>query len=156
MSYAISYRMECMFAWLTLCDPLDCSPPVSSLWDFSGKITGISCHFLLQGIFLTQGLNPCLLSLLHCRQILYCWAIREAYQYWRPKYLYIKQDSKVDSKGHLCDVSEYLVWILGFLRFYKISLLPRNMTPHECSQHTITKLISYPVFNLHLAPNPFM
>ena len=26
------------------------------------------CHFLLQGIFLTQGLN---LSLLHCRQILF-------------------------------------------------------------------------------------
>jgi len=26
------------------------------------------CHFLLQGIFLTQGLNP---GLLHCRQILY-------------------------------------------------------------------------------------
>ena len=29
------------------------------------------CHFLLQGIFLTQGLNPYLLCLLHCRQILY-------------------------------------------------------------------------------------
>ena len=29
------------------------------------------CHFLLQGIFPTQGLNPCLLCLLHCRQILY-------------------------------------------------------------------------------------
>ena len=27
--------------------------------------TGMSCHFLLQGIFLTQGLNPRLLSLLH-------------------------------------------------------------------------------------------
>ena len=27
--------------------------------------------FLLQGIFPTQGLNPCLL---HCKQILYCWA----------------------------------------------------------------------------------
>ena len=23
------------------------------------KNTGVSCHFLLQGIFLTQGLNPC-------------------------------------------------------------------------------------------------
>ena len=30
------------------------------------------CHFLLQGIFLTQGLNLGLLCLLHCRQILYC------------------------------------------------------------------------------------
>ena len=33
-------------------------------WDSPGKNTGVSCHFLLQGIFLTQGLNPGLLSLL--------------------------------------------------------------------------------------------
>ena len=26
--------------------------------DFPGKNTGVGCHFLLQGIFLTQGLNP--------------------------------------------------------------------------------------------------
>ena len=32
-------------------------------WDFPGKNTGVGCHFLLQGIFPTQGLNPCLL---HC------------------------------------------------------------------------------------------
>ena len=37
-------------------------------WDFPGKDTGMGCHFLLQGIFLTQGSN---LGLLHCRQILY-------------------------------------------------------------------------------------
>ena len=33
--------------------------------DSSGKNTGAGCHALLQGIFLTQGLNPCLLGLLH-------------------------------------------------------------------------------------------
>jgi len=27
-------------------------------WDFPGKNTGVGCHFLLQGIFLTQELNP--------------------------------------------------------------------------------------------------
>ena len=32
---------------------------------FSGKSTGVSCHFLLQGIFSTQGLNPYLFRLLH-------------------------------------------------------------------------------------------
>ena len=37
-------------------------------WDFPGKYTGVGCHFLLQGIFPTQGL---ILSLLHCWQILY-------------------------------------------------------------------------------------
>ena len=32
-----------------------------SPWDFPGKNTGVGYHFLLQGIFLTQGLNTCLL-----------------------------------------------------------------------------------------------
>ena len=31
-------------------------------WDFSGKNAGVSCHFLLQGIFLTQRSNPSLVS----------------------------------------------------------------------------------------------
>ena len=43
--------------------------------DFPGKNTGEGCHFLLQGIFLTQELNPCLLL---GRWILYHWAIWEA------------------------------------------------------------------------------
>ena len=30
-------------------------------WDFPGKNTGVCCHFLLQGIFLSQGSNPGLL-----------------------------------------------------------------------------------------------
>ena len=39
-----------------------------SPWNFPGKSTGLGCHFLLQGIFPTQGLN---LGLPHCRQTLY-------------------------------------------------------------------------------------
>ena len=35
---------------------------------FPGKNTGVGCHFLLQGIFLTQESD---LGLLHCKQILY-------------------------------------------------------------------------------------
>ena len=45
---------------------------------FSSKNNGVGCHALLRRIFPNQGLNPCLLRLLHCRQILYCWATREA------------------------------------------------------------------------------
>ena len=30
-------------------------------WNFPGKNTGVGCHFLLQGIFSTQGSNPHLL-----------------------------------------------------------------------------------------------
>ena len=44
-----------------LSDPMDCSLP----WDFPGKSTEVGCHFLLQGIFPTQGSNP---GLLHCRR----------------------------------------------------------------------------------------
>ena len=44
-----------------------------------GKNTGVGRHFLLQGIFLNQGLN---LGLQHCRQILYC--LSHSSQYWTP------------------------------------------------------------------------
>jgi len=37
-------------------------------WDFPCKNIEVDCHFLLQGLFLTQGSDP---RLLHCRQILY-------------------------------------------------------------------------------------
>ena len=38
----------------TLCDPMDCSPPVSSVHgDSPSENTGVCCHALLQGIFPT-------------------------------------------------------------------------------------------------------
>ena len=43
-----------------------CQSPLS--WDYPSKNTSVGYHFLLQGIFLTQGRNLCLM---HCRQILY-------------------------------------------------------------------------------------
>ena len=53
----------------TLCNPVDCSLPSSSVHqDSLGKSTGVGCHALLQ-IVPTQGLNPCLP---HRRHILYC------------------------------------------------------------------------------------
>ena len=42
--------------------PMDLRPTgLLCPWKFPGKNTGVGCHFLLQGIFLTQGLNPHLL-----------------------------------------------------------------------------------------------
>ena len=53
---------------LTLCNPMDCSLPGSSVHGiFPGKNARMDCHLLLQGIFPTQGLNP---GLPHCRQTL--------------------------------------------------------------------------------------
>ena len=49
-----------------LCDLMDCSPPSSSMHgDSPGKNTEADCYALLQGIFLTQGWNQHLLSLLN-------------------------------------------------------------------------------------------
>ena len=60
---ACSVAQQCS----ALCDPMNCSPPDVCLWDFPGKNTGVGHHFLLQGIFLTQGQNLHLLLLLHCQ-----------------------------------------------------------------------------------------
>ena len=56
---------------LTLCNPMNCSLPGSSVHgDSPGKNTGVGCHVLFsRGIFPTQESNP---GLPHCRQILYC------------------------------------------------------------------------------------
>ena len=67
MCYAICLVVQ---SCLTLCNPMDCIPSGSSVHGYSpGKNIGVGCHALLQGIFPTQGSNPCLP---HCRWILYC------------------------------------------------------------------------------------
>ena len=54
---------------LTLCSPMDCRPPDTSVHgDSSSKHTGVGCHALLQGAFQTQGSNA---GILYSRQIPY-------------------------------------------------------------------------------------
>ena len=56
-------------SYLTLCNPIYHSVPGSSVHgDSPGKNTGVGCHAPLQGIFLTQGWNPHLSSLLHWQE----------------------------------------------------------------------------------------
>ena len=65
-SWMVSHAVLSLRSRLTPCDPVDCSPPGSSVQaDSPGKNTGVDCHALLQRIFPTHGLNPCLLHLLH-------------------------------------------------------------------------------------------
>ena len=52
----------------TLCDPMDRGAWWVTGKNSEGKNTEVCCHSLLQGIFLTQGLNT---GLQHCRQDLY-------------------------------------------------------------------------------------
>ena len=49
----------------TLCDPMDVAHQAPLSLEFSREEYWSGCHFLLQGIFLTQGSNWCLLQLLH-------------------------------------------------------------------------------------------
>ena len=51
----------------TLCNPMDCSLPDSSVDGISQARTGVGCHFFPQGIFLSQGSK---LGLLHWQAIL--------------------------------------------------------------------------------------
>ena len=97
---------------------MDCSPLGSSVRSISqARIPGVGCHFLLPGIFLTQGLNSCLL---HCRCILYHWATREAHinsgfieKFQSKEYKsYIQNSNRVSIKDMTC-----LIW----LRFYLIN-----------------------------------
>ena len=66
--------MVSYFSWVRLCVTLwtvTCQAPLSM--GFSRQDYWVGCHSLLQGIFLTQGLNLCFLRLLHWRVVLYHW-----------------------------------------------------------------------------------
>ena len=97
----------CIYApCLTLCSPVDCSLPGSSVHGIlQGRILG--CHFLLQRIFPTQGSN---LNLLHCRQILYRLNHQRS-----PAYMYMRvytQKRRDFSTGWQTLRGEWL-WVLG-------------------------------------------
>ena len=64
-----SLRSQSLQSCLTLCDAMYCNLPGSYVCYSPGKNAGVGCHFLLEGIFLTQGLNLRLLCLLHCRRL---------------------------------------------------------------------------------------
>ena len=57
----------------TLCNPLNRSPPGSSVHGVLQASILECIHFLLQGIFPTQGSNP---GLPHCRRILSCLSLQ--------------------------------------------------------------------------------
>ena len=67
------------------------------LWDSPGKNIRVSCHFLLPGIFPTQGSNLCLWHLLHWQAGLFChWFTWEAHV---PTYIILKKpNNRSDNK----------------------------------------------------------
>ena len=65
-AYCTCYMCVHVQPGLTLCDPMDCSPPASSVYGIlQARMLEWVAISLLQGVFLTQGLNH---GPLHCRQ----------------------------------------------------------------------------------------
>ena len=89
-------------------------------WDFQGKSTGVGCHFLLQGIFPTQGPNP---GLSHCRQTLY--RLSHQGRIYRKLYKKDLHDPDNHNGGFTQlepDILEYEVkWVLGSITGNKAS-----------------------------------
>jgi len=51
-------KCDKLLTWLLKSLPRSTAHLSDSFLDFPGKNTGVGCHFLLQGIFPIQGLNP--------------------------------------------------------------------------------------------------
>ena len=80
MLEAVESSVLCCASSFQLCRTLWISASsILCLWNSPGKNTGEGFHALIPGTFQTQGLNPSLLRLLHCRWILYHWATEEAH-----------------------------------------------------------------------------
>ena len=68
-SSELAIHSKSLQSCLTLCDPIDHSPPGSSIHgDSPGKNPGVVCHALLQGTSQTQGSNSHLVHLLHWQE----------------------------------------------------------------------------------------
>ena len=81
-----------------LCNTMDCSPPGSSVHGILHQDTGVGCHFLLQGIFQTQGSNP------HCLCLLQ----------WQAASLQLMPTRKLGGKNK------------NFFWFFSVSILPQE------------------------------
>ena len=78
-------------------------------WGFPGKSTGVGCHFLLQGIFPTQGSNR---GLPHCRPLyrLSCQGSPKFLLCLRTLIIYILQMRKLRSR----EINQFKVrWLLS-------------------------------------------
>ena len=85
-------------------------------WNFPGKNTGVGCHFLLQGIFPTQGSKPCLSCigkwiLYHCATVNLLSVIE------------VKREERKITKLNSAQILTFLSWIqLHSVSFYFIYL----------------------------------
>ena len=108
-------------------------------WDFPGKNTGVDCHSLLQGIFLTQGSNLHLLCLLHCRQILLPTELSGSphFSYISEKYTGREALSHMVERQALGSVAQYNLLDYGrlWMMVYSWAVQCGSPRPHVASGH---------------------
>ena len=117
---------------LTLCNPMDCSPPGCSVYgDSPGKYARMGCQAFLQGIFPTQGSNPGLphlwwtLSLsqgqaVHWYHLVtYCKRHLQIFHIWIKLHLHVLKASKTLDQSainlearNMCLWQETNLWVL--------------------------------------------
>ena len=95
---------------------------------FPGKNTGVACHFLFQGIFLTQGANPRLLQLLHCRWILYLLRHQGSpLNSWQP---ILKKNRQANCSGCCCTIQSPTPQLLPVLASFPLPSLSLHLPLH--------------------------
>ena len=123
---------ECAQLCPTLCDPMNCSPPGSSVHgSFPGKNTGVDCHFLLQGIFPTQGLNPHLLHLLHWQGRFFTTVSPGMFLLWKPiwkkkKIIHLNDLDKPQTSFHLEEILKKII-LRRWRPYFHYSICPLTL-----------------------------
>ena len=113
----------------------------SSVWDSSGKNTGVGCHFLLQGIFPTQDQTQVSHS---AGRRFTLWATREAtlLQYKKKKKLILKKEKEAKllfPQSKL--LKDFLPYLLIYLTLYPLSDLMSSFSSHWALDALQTLLI---------------
>ena len=109
------------------------APRLLCPWDSPGRKTGIGWHFLLQGIFLTQGSNPHLLYLLHWQVRLFTTSATSVHAkslQSRPTLCDPMECSPTGSSVHRISQARILEWVA--ISFSRGSSWPKNWTWVSC------------------------
>ena len=147
-TYFINVCAKSLQSCPALCNPMDCSPPGSSVHgDSPDKSTGVGCHALFQEIFPIQGSTPRLLHLLHYRQILYSWATREAHSFC---IINLKNyfSGKVFSSGKNYLIRMLWLWFLYFWFFFSHFFNASSVHITHSQHFTWTHIIRKSLYNI--------
>ena len=125
---------------LTLCNPMNCSPPGSSGHGILDKNIGVDCHFLLQGSSLPRDRNHISCSSCIGRWILYHWASRKL-RIW-PQGLCRCNQVKMKSYWTRCNqVKMKSYWTRVGPKFNNLYLYKRKETETWIQRHTQKKIV---------------